>query len=69
MQRILFQVVDGHTAAQNFLERFEVAAAKIIGEPQSQDRYTSCWQLGDAHVKTYLHPDRINADFVIELGN
>ncbi len=69
LQRIFFQVVDGHTAAQNFLERFEVAAAKIIGEPQSQDRYTSCWQLGDAHVKTYLHRNRVNADFNIELSD
>lgn len=67
LQRVFFQVVDGKTAAQNFLERFETAAAKLIGEPHSQDRFSSCWRSGRAHVKTYLHPNRVDADFVIEL--
>ncbi len=69
LQRIFFQVVDGQTAAQNFLERFEAAAAKFIGEPHSQDRYTRCWQSGGTQVKTYLHPNRVNADFNIELSD
>lgn len=67
LQRIVFQVVDGHAAAQNFLERFEAAAAKLIGEPCRQDRDSCCWQHHGARVETLLHPDRINADFVIEL--
>jgi len=69
LQRIFFQVVDGQTAAQNFLDRFEAAAAKIIGEPTSQDRYTRCWHSDGAHVKTVLHSDQINADFDIVLSD
>lgn len=69
LQRILFQVVDGRPAAQNFLERFETAVAGLIGEPCHQDRNSCRWQRNGACVETFLHPDRVNADFVIELGN
>ncbi len=69
LQRIFFQVVEGQTAALNFLERFEVAAATVIGKPSRKDRHSSFWQGGGTRIKTYLHPDRINADFVIELDS
>ena len=69
LHRILFQVVEGQTAALNFLERFETAAAKLIGEPDHSDRLTTCWQSQGARVESYLHPDRVNADFVIELDD
>ncbi len=65
----IYQCATPFECAQNFLDRFEAAAAKLIGEPLSKDRHTSCWQSGDAQVKTYLHPDRVNADFVIELSD
>ncbi len=68
LQRILFQVVQGQTAALNFLERFEEAAVQMIGEPDRKDRHTASWQSQGAHVESYLHPDRVNADFVIELA-
>ena len=36
LQRILFQVVEGQTAAMNFLERFEAAASKALGSSASR---------------------------------
>ena len=67
LHRILFQVLEGQTAALNFLERFEAAAAKLIGEPERLDHRTACWQSQGTRVESRLHPDQINADFVIEL--
>lgn len=69
LHRILFQVVEGQTAALNFLERFEAAAARVIGEPERADRHTVCWQSQGARVESYLHPDKVNADFVIEVAD
>ena len=66
LQRILFQVVEGQTAALNFLERFEEAAAKAIGKPSRQDRHSTCWHGEGTRIESILHPDRINADFIIE---
>jgi hypothetical protein len=69
LQRILFQVVDGQTAAMNFISRFEKAIADKHGEPCHKERRSRCWQDEIARVKTYLHPNRVNADFIIELNH
>ncbi len=69
LHRILFQVVDGQTAAMNFLSRFESAVSDSHGQPIRQDRRSLCWQGDNARVQTYLHPNRINADFIIELNH
>ena len=65
LERLLFQVIEGQTAAMNFLERFETAANKF-GEPSHRDRFKSRWQTTGARIETCLHPDRINADITIE---
>jgi hypothetical protein len=67
LHRILFQVMEGQTAALNFFERFEAAAAKLIGDPERLDHRTVCWQCQCARVESRLHPDQVNADFIIEL--
>ena len=67
LQRELFQVVEGQTAAVNFLERFQEAASRALGEPAHVDRRSAVWESGQARVQTYLHPDRLNADFDISL--
>ena len=64
--RILFQVVDGQTAALNFVQRFETAAGKAIGQPYAQDQHSTRWRAHDTHLETLLYPDRFNADFIIE---
>jgi hypothetical protein len=62
LRRVLFRVVDGHTAAENFLQRFREAAEAAIGEPVERDRRRAVWRRNGTLVRTYLHPDRINAD-------
>lgn len=69
LHRILFQVVEGQTAALNFLERFEAAAARAIGEPAMRDPRTAMWLGNGARLRTYLHPDRVNADIDFELDS
>ncbi len=66
LQRILFQVFEGHTAASSFLNRFKTAANKIMGTPSQQSRRTTCWHDDNTRVESVLHRDRINADFIIE---
>ena len=67
LHRILFQVVEGQTAALNFLERFQSEASRTFGEPAHQDRQSAVWHQAGTRIETYLHPDRINADFEISL--
>jgi hypothetical protein len=69
LRRILFQVVEGQTAAVNFLERFESAAESLIGQPSVRERRTAEWKEAGTRVTTRLHRDRVNADFVIELAD
>ena len=69
LHRIFFQVVEGQTAALNFLERFEAAAARIIGEPERSNHNTVFWRSQGARVESHLHSDRVNADFVIEVAD
>ncbi len=69
LQRILFQVIEGQTAALNFVERFTNAATAAIGQPSHTDRYITRWQKNGAHIEAKLHPNRINADFDIVLAD
>jgi len=69
LQRILFQVVDGQTAAMNFLNRFEAIISEKNGKPVNQGLRSCRWQDEGVRVETFLHSNRTNADFVIELNH
>ncbi len=62
-----FQVVDGHYAASNFLDRFQQACSAALGEPVESSRFRTHWQNGSAAVTSVLHPDMVNVDFLMEL--
>ena len=62
-----FQVVDGQYAASNFFERFQEACSAALGEPMESSRFLNRWKNGTATVTSTLHPDMVNADFLMEL--
>jgi len=65
--KLEFQVVDGKYAASNFLQRFQEACNAALGEPVESTRFLTRWINGAAAVTSVLHPDRFNADFLMEL--
>lgn len=66
--KLEFQVVDGHYAASNFLERFQEACSAVLGEPVESSRLLTHWRNGAAAVTSILHPDLVNVDFLMELN-
>jgi len=62
-----FQVVDGHYAASNFLDRFQEACSTALGEPVESSRFRTRWQNGSAAVTSILHSDMVNVDFLMEI--
>jgi len=67
MRKLEFQVVDGHYAASNFLERFQEACNAALGEPVESSRFLTRWTNGTASVTSILHSDMVNVDFLMEL--
>ncbi len=65
--KLEFQVVDGKYAASNFLERFQEACSAVLGEPVESTRFRTRWKNDVAAVTSILHPDKFNADFLMEL--
>lgn len=65
--RVVFQVIQGHYAASNFVERFNTACAATLGDPTDQTRWQTQWLKDTAQVKALLHRDRINAEFCLEI--
>jgi len=65
--KLEFRVVDGRYAASNFLERFHEACSAALGEPVESSRYRTRWHNGTARVTSILHPNKVNADFLMEL--
>lgn len=65
-RKMMFQVIKGHYAASNFMDRFREACNDSFGEPLERDRFATVWRNGSATVTAVLHADRINADFLIE---
>jgi len=66
--KLEFQVVNGHYAASNFLERFQGACTAALGEPVENSRFLTRWQNGTAAVTSILHRDMVNVDFLMELN-
>lgn len=66
VQKLEFQVIEGHYAAANFLERFQNACNEILGEPLDQSRYRTVWRNGPTAVTSILYKDMINVDFLVE---
>ena len=66
--KLEFQVVDGHYAASNFLDRFQKACSSVLGEPVEHTRFRTRWQNGTAVVTSILHSDMVNVDFLMELN-
>ncbi len=69
LHRILFQVVEGQYAATSFLSRFKEACNKALGEPSETSRWITSWIYGKTRIVCTLHPDKVNADFLIELDS
>ena len=67
VRKLEFQVVDGRLAASNFLHRFQEACSAALGEPVESSRFFTRWKKGIAAVTSTLHPDMVNADFLMEL--
>lgn len=67
LHRILFQVVQGQYAATSFLGRFQEACNQALGEPSETSRWATSWINGKTRIVCTLHPDKVNADFLIEL--
>jgi len=65
LERILFQVIDGQTAALNFLERFTSGVTALVGQPDEENLYSTCWQTRNTRIEARLHPDQLNVDFDI----
>jgi hypothetical protein len=65
--KLEFQVVDGKYAASNFLERFQEACSAVLGDPVESTRFLTRWKNDAAAVTSILHPDKVNADFLMEL--
>ena len=64
--RVEFHVIDGQYAATNFMDRFQESCRSVLGDPVEKSRFLTKWQNGASAVTTILHPDRINADFLLE---
>jgi len=70
LQEVLFQVIEGRYAAGNFIERFVDICTDVLGPPEEPEPRTSRWVNGEAKVTTFLHRDRVHADFRFEwIGN
>jgi len=66
VRKLEFQVIEGHYAAANFLERFQNACKGVLGEPLEHSRYRTFWRKGTSEVTSNLHEDMINVDFLVE---
>ncbi len=66
MWKLEFQVVDGHYAASNFLDRFRDACSAALGKPVESSHLLTRWQNGSASVTSILHSDLVNVDFLME---
>jgi hypothetical protein len=69
LHRILFQVMEGQYAATSFLGRFQDACRKTFGEPTNSNKWETSWVNGKTRIVCTLHPDKVNADFLIELDS
>ncbi len=67
VQKLEFQVVDGKYAASSFLDRFVEACSGVLGNPVENSRLLTRWANGATVVTSILHPDKVNADFLLEL--
>jgi hypothetical protein len=67
VQKLEFLVVDGMYAASNFLDRFQEACSAALGNPVESSSSTTRWVNGAAIVTSILHPNKVNADFLMEL--
>jgi len=67
VRKLEFQVVDGKYAASNFLDRFMEACSAVLGNPVESSRFTTRWTNGTAVVTSILHPDKVNAEFRMEI--
>ena len=67
VQKLEFQVVDGKYAASSFLDRFMEACSAVLGTPVESSHFLTRWTNGAAVVTSVLHPNKVNADFLIEL--
>jgi hypothetical protein len=67
LSKFEFQVVEGHYAASNFLDRFQEACSAVLGEPVESSRFRTRWVNGSATVTSTLHSDMVNVDFLMEL--
>ena len=65
--KLEYQVVDGKYAASNFLARFQEACSAVLGNPVESSRFVTRWTNDIAMVTSILHPDKVNAQFLMEL--
>jgi hypothetical protein len=65
--KLEFQVLEGRYAASNFIERFHEVCSVVLGKPVESSPHRSRWHNGKALVACILHPDKVNADFLMEL--
>jgi len=66
--RFMFHVVEGRYAATSFLDRFRDACTNALGNPTESGRLETRWIKDKTHIVCTLHPDKTNADFLIELN-
>lgn len=67
VQKLVFQVIEGQYAAANFVDRFRDLCGEVLGDPVETDTFITRWRNGSSHVTAILRPDRVNADFLVEL--
>ena len=67
VQKLEFQVIDGKYAASNFLDRFMEACSAVLGNPVESSRLITRWTNGATVVTSILHPDKVNAEFLMEI--
>ena len=68
VQKLEFQVVDGKYAASSFLDRFMEACSAVLGNPVESSGLLTRWTNGAAVVTSILHPNKVNADFLMEFN-
>jgi hypothetical protein len=67
VQKLVFQVIEGRYAAANFVDRFRDRCGEVLGDPVQTGTFITRWRNGSSHVTAILRPDRVNADFLVEL--
>ncbi len=60
---VRLQVVDGHYAAANFLDRLCEVCTSHFGPPDKESQYRMVWRSEKASFICTMQPDLINADF------